>query len=156
MKYKANIEGFEGQNIEVNVGFWSGPKLLVNGEPAPKGDKRNEMLLQRNDVRQVIATWKPQLLGFDVPQLVVEGKVVSLVKPLKWYQWAWGGLPVLLAFAGGALGAITGLVAFSINAKVFRSELHDVLKYIVSGLYSITALIAYLFFATIVSFLISG
>jgi len=156
MKYKANIEGFEGQNNEVNIGFWSGPKLFINGEPAPKGDKRNEMRLQRNDLRQVTATWKPQLMGFDVPQLMVDGKVVNLVEPLKWYQWAWGGLPVLLIISGGFLGAFVGLIAFSINARVFRSGLNDVLKYVVSGLYSFAAVIAYLFMATIVSFLISG
>lgn len=156
MKYKANIEGFEGQNIEVSTSFWAGPKLLVNGERAPKGEKRNEMLLQRNDARQVVATWKPQLLGFDVPQLLLDGKTVSLVEPLKWYQWAWGGVPLLLVFAGGLLGAFVGLVAFSINARVFRSGLHEVLKYVVSGLYTFAAVIAYLFFATIVSILISG
>ena len=154
MRYKANIEGFEGQNIEVMISFWSGPKLLVNGEPAPKGEKRSEMLLQRNDARQVTAFWKPQLMGFDVPQLMVDGKVISLVEPLKWYQWVWGSLPVFLVFIGGLLGALLGLVAFSINAKVFRSGLNDVLKYVVSGLFSIAAVIAFLFLATIVSLII--
>lgn len=156
LKYKANIEGFEGQNIEVTVSFWSGPKLFTNGESAPKGDKRNEMLLQRNDARQVIATWKPQLLGLDVPQLLVDGKVISLVEPLKWYQWAWGGFPVLLVFAGGMLGALAGLIAFSINAKVFRTELNDVLKYVVSGSVSLIAVMTYLVLGTIISLLISG
>jgi hypothetical protein len=156
LKYKANLEGFEGQNIEVNTGFWSGPKLLINGESAPKGERRNEMRLQRNDLRQVTATWKPTLMGFDVPQLLVDGKVVSLVEPLKWYQWVWGGLPVLLVFAGGLLGVLIGLIAFSINAKIFRSGLNDVLKYIISGMFSLTAVIVYLFLGTIVSLLISG
>ena len=62
MGYKANIEGFEGQDLEVNVSFWTGPKLLVNGQPAPKGTKRGEMLLQRNDGRQVVAIWKQQMI----------------------------------------------------------------------------------------------
>ena len=34
MNYIAKIEGLENQNIEAKVSFWSGPKLLVNGEPA--------------------------------------------------------------------------------------------------------------------------
>lgn len=156
MKYTANLEGFEGQNIEVITGFWSGPKLFINGEPAPKGDRRNEMRLQRNDLRQVTATWKPVLMGFDVPQLLVDGKVTSLVEPLKWVQWVWGGLPVLLVFAGGLLGAFIGLIAFSINAKIFRSGLGDVLKYIISGMLSFAAVMTYLTLGTIVSLLISG
>lgn len=156
MSYTANIDGFEGQNIEVNISFWTGPKLLVNGQPAPKGSKRGEMVLQRNDGAQVIATWKPQLIGLDVPQLIVDRKTVALVEPLKWYQWVWGGWPVFLLFIGGALGAIAGLVAFSINARIFRTEMNNVLKYVVSGVVSALAVIAYFIAAVVVSLLING
>ena len=86
MRYQTNIEGFEGQNKQVNLRFWSGPQLLVNGETAQKGDKRGEMLLQRNDGKQVTAAWKPQFLGLDIPQLAVDGKTIRFVEPLKWYQ----------------------------------------------------------------------
>jgi hypothetical protein len=155
MGYKTNIEGFEGQKIEVNIGFWSGPKLLVNGESAPKGNKRGEMVLQRNDGKRVTATWKPQVLGLDVPQLLVDGKAVNLVEPLKWYQWIWGGWPVVLLFVGGALGAIAGLVGFSINAKIFRTEMSEVLKYVVSGAVSVLAVLAYFVVALFFSILIN-
>ncbi len=143
MGYTANIEGFEGQNIEVNIGFWSGPKLLINGNPAQKGNKRGEMILQRNDGREVIAIWKPQFSGLDVPQLSVDGKIVILVEPLTWYQLVWGGWPVILLFIGGLLGAIAGVVGFSINAKVFRSGMNDIMKYVVSGIVSALAVGAY-------------
>ena len=155
MSYKANIEGFEGQNIEVTVSFWSGPKLLINGNPAPKGSKRGEMMLQRNDGKQVIASWKPQVLGLDVPQLIVDGKVTNLVEPLKWYQWVWGGWPVLLVFMGGVLGAVAGMIGFIINAKIFRTKMNDVLKYVISGVVSVLAVIAY-FVAAIIFSLLMG
>ena len=156
MSYPAAIEGFEGQKIEVNVSFWTGPKLLVNGAPAPKGSKRGEMLLQRNDGRQVVAGWKPQVLGFDIPQLVVDGNVVELVKPLQWYQWVWGGLPLLLVFTGGALGAAAGIVAFSINARLFRANLNELLKYLATGAVSVAAVIVYFIAALIFTLLIQG
>ena len=155
MSYIAKIEGFEYQNIEAKVSFWSGPKLLVNGEPAPKGSKRGEMVLQRNDGKQVTARWKPQFLGLDVPQLVVGEKAIRLVEPLKWYQWIWGGWPVLLLFAGGALGAMAGMIAVAINARVFRAEMNDVLKYLVSGAVSILAVTAYFIAALIFSILLN-
>ena len=155
MSYIAKIEGFEYQNIEAKVSFWSGPKLLVNGEPASKGSKRGEMVLQRNDGRQVTASWKPQFLGLDVPQLLIEGKAINLVEPLKWYQWVWGGWPVLLLFAGGALGAMAGMLAVAINAKVFRAEMSEVLKYLVSGVVSVLAVVAYFIAAMIFSILIN-
>ncbi len=155
MNYTAKIEGLENQNIEAKVSFWSGPKLLVNGEPARKGTKRGEMILQRNDGKQVSATWKPQFLGLDVPQLVVDGKTIDLVEPLKWYQWVWGGWPAMLLFVGGALGAITGMIAAVINAKVFRTEMSGVLKYVVSGVVSMSAVVVYFIAALIFSILIN-
>lgn len=156
MRYKLNIEGFEGQDIEVKTSFWSGPKLLVNGQPAPKGSKRGEMLLQSNDGRQVVARWKQRFMGLDVPQLVVDNKVISLVEPLKWYQWVWSGLPIALVFVGGALGAIAGIIGFTINAKIFRTEMNSVLKYVVSGVVSILAVVAYFIAATLLIILVRG
>lgn len=155
MSYNAKIEGFEGQDIEVKVSFWTGARLLVNGEPAPKGAKRGEMALQRNDGKQAIARWKPQFLGLDVPQLDVDGKLVTFVEPLKWYQWLWGGWPVALLFFGGALGAIAGVIATTINAKVFRTEMSNVLKYVVSGAISGMAVLVYFITATILTLLIN-
>ena len=156
MGYETRIEGFEGQNIEVQVGFWLGPKLLVNGEPAPKGKKSGEMLLQRNDGRQVIATWKPQFGGFDIPQLVVDGKATNLVEPLKWYEWIWGGLPLLLIFFGGAIGGACGAVGFMINTKIFRTEADGLLKYLITGVVSFVTVVVYLIVALIFSFLINS
>jgi hypothetical protein len=156
MRYKLNLDGFEGQNIEVKISLWSGPKLLVNNQPAPKGSKRGEMLLQRNDGRQVVAKWKPRLLGLDVPQLIVDDKVIDIVEPLKWYQWVWVGLPILLVFIGGALGGLIGAIGAIINAKVFRTEMNSVLKYIIAGSVSILAVVLYFIVAILLVVLING
>lgn len=156
MNYKVNIEGFENQILEVNTSFWSGPKLLVNGEPARKGSKRGEMVLQGADGKEVIASWKPQFLGLDLPQLIVDGKVVTLAEPLKWYQWVWGGWPIILLFIGGALGAVAGMISVTINAKVFRTEMGEVLKYAVSGVVSGLVVAAYFVFALIITLLINS
>jgi hypothetical protein len=155
MSYPAKIEGFEYQNIEVQTGFWTGPRLLVNGEPAPKGSKRGEMILRRDDGRQVTASWKPQFLGLDVPQLVVDGKTVQLVEPLKWYQWVWGGWPIVLLFVGGALGAIAGMLGAVINARIFRAEISEILKYVVTGVVSILAVLVYFVAAISLSLMIN-
>ena len=150
MNYPVKLEGFEGQKIEVQpAGTFSGYKLLINGQPAPQGPKRGQMLLRRNDGTQAIATWKAQLLGFDTPQLVVDGKPIALVEPLKWYEWVWGGWPVLLLFVGGVLGAIAGFIAFSVNAKIFRSSLGGVEKYTLTAVISAVAVMAYLVVATL-------
>ena len=67
MKYAVNLQGFEGQTIELQTqGMLSGPKLLVNGKPASKGEKRGEMLLRRNDGKEVVAKFQTAFL--DVPK----------------------------------------------------------------------------------------
>lgn len=156
MGYTVNLEGFEGQNIEARNSFWSGAKLIINGNPAPKGAKRGEMLLQRNDGRQVTAKWRPQGLGLDVPQLEVDGKVINLVAPLKWYQWLWSALPIVLVFVGALLGAVTGLVAFYLNGKIFRSQMNGALKYVLTGAVSLLAVAVYFIVALWVQGLLNG
>ncbi len=93
MRYPVHLEGFEGQTLEVQPGgLFSGPKVFVNHQPAPKG-KGREVILRRNAGTGVAATLKPIFFGLDVPQLVVEGKTIRVVEPLKWYVWAWIALP---------------------------------------------------------------
>jgi hypothetical protein len=156
MRYPVQLEDFQGQNVEVEVSFWSGSKLLVNGELAPKGEKRGEFALQRNDGKQAVATWKPQALGFDDPQLVIDGEPVQFVEPLKWYQWVWGGIPVLLIFVGGFLGAIFGFLAFMLNAKVFRADMSGVMKYVITAVISFLAVVGYLVIAIIIQLALGG
>lgn len=147
MSKTIQLEGFEGQLIEVRPpALFSGARLLMNGQPALKGPKRGQMLLTRSDGRQVFAFWKPQL--FDVPQLVVDGKTVEVVKPLKWYQWLWSALPIVLVFIGGALGALCGFIAFTVNANIFRSELPQLLKFLLTGVISVLSFFLYLILAS--------
>jgi hypothetical protein len=151
MGYQVKLEGFESQTIEAELdGIFSGPKLLVNGRPALKGKKRGQMTLQRDDGREVIATWKPQSLGFDLPQLVMDGQTVQLVEPLKWYQLLWSALPLLLIFFGGAIGGATGAIAAVINTRIFRySNLNVVLQFIITGVVSVLAGVVYLVVASL-------
>lgn len=111
--------------------------------------------MRRNDGRQIIATWQPQLLGLDVPKLKVDGDVLSLASPLKWYHWLWGGWPILLIFVGGAFGSIAGIACLIINARIFRANLNEPVKYVLTGLICIAAVLAYLFAAVSMSLLIN-
>ncbi len=150
MRYPLKLDGFEGQTLEVQPsGILSGPKLLVNGQPAPAGPKRGQMALRRNDGREVLVRWRPQVLGMDVPQLYVDGFVVNVAPPLPWYVWLWSALPVLLVLVGGALGAIAGFIAFAISTRIFRSSLPGLAKYGLSLLVSLLAIVVYLTAATL-------
>ncbi len=156
MAYPVSIEGFEGRKVEVEVSFWSGAKLMVDGVRAPKGSRRGEMLLTRGDGRHSVAVWKPVALGFDVPQLVVDGQTVRLVEPLRWHQWVWSALPIVLIFVGGAMGAVFGLIALSFNAGLFRSNLNPAMKYVATGAVSAAAVALYLIGAMLLNSMIGA
>jgi hypothetical protein len=138
MSYPLLLAGFESQTFEVEpAGMFSGPKLLVNGQAPQKGPKRGEMILTLDNGSRVIASWKSSFLGD--PALIIAGRKIDVLPALKWYQWTWAGLPVVLIFAGGALGGICGAIAFMLNTRVFRSEMSGVEKYILTLLISILA-----------------
>jgi len=148
MKYPVALPGFEGQKIVVDPpGFFSGPKLLVNGRPAPQGKGRGEMIVRRNDGKDVVCSFRHNFL--DVPSLMVDGKPLDLVEPLKWHEWAWNGLPVFLVFMGGALGAAIGLLAVTFNLRLFRSARRPALKYIFTAMIGIGAFLFYFIAATL-------
>lgn len=148
MTKQIELAGFEGQNIEIKpAGFFSGAKVLVNGETAPKGPKRGQMALRKNDGTEVIAHWQPTMLGFDMPKLVVDGEVIEIAKPIKWYEMVWSALPILLVFMGGLFGVLVGFIGFTINAKVFRSELNTLVKFLLTAGISVASGIGYFILA---------
>lgn len=83
-------------------------------------------------------------------------EVIELAPPLKWYQYLWIGLPLILVFVGGGLGGVIGVIAASSNGWVFRSNRSTAAKYILSALISIAAVIVYLIVSTTVRLLIMG
>ena len=83
MNIRPKLEGFEGQDIEIKASMWTGTRMFINGQKAPKGQHRGEMSLTRNDGRVVNARWIPQMFGFDTSQLEVDGKTYVLTPPLK-------------------------------------------------------------------------
>lgn len=156
MRYPVIIEGFEGQKIEVeSSGLVTGPKLLVNGQPAAKGPKRGQFTLRRNDGREAVASWKAGLSNLTgVPRLAVDDEIIDVIDPPPWYQLVWSALPFILIVLGGFLGAIIGFMAFSINNLVFRSNQSQVLKYVITGAINVAAFIFYLVVAILVASMI--
>ncbi|MBP7688077.1 MAG: hypothetical protein KA765_09220 [Thermoflexales bacterium] len=117
--------------------------------PAPKGPKRGQFLLRRNDGVEVVARFIKGYFLDPIPTVVIDEHPYVVAEPMKWYQWLWVGLPVLLVFSGGALGGLIGGAATGINGRVFRSTQQTVAKYLITGLISIIAIVAFLMSATL-------
>jgi len=62
---------------------------------------------------------------------------------LAWYEQLWIALPIGLVAVGGAIGGACGGAAWGVNQKIFRATKHPVLRYVLTGLVSVAAVIAY-------------
>jgi hypothetical protein len=154
MMYQINLRGFEGQTIEVQPpGLLSGAKLLLNGEPVSRGANRGEMLLRRNDGKDVTVQFKGFFL--DVPDLVVDDEVIQVVQPLKWYEWVWNCLPLLIVLRGEIIALIIAFVAISLNLSLFRNREGSLEKYGFTGLVSGCALVLSLALSVLLALLMN-
>ena len=133
-------EGFEGKRLAVRPAGWlSGPKLLVDGTPARR--EKGRYLVRNNTGNQVEVKLKYQL--DPVPKIEIAGRVLELARPLRWYEYVWMCLPLLLLFIGGAVGGLCGGGGVYVNAHIFRSDRSSVAKYLLTGVVSVGAVVAY-------------
>src|SRR5947209_16785489 len=85
-EYVLTLPGFEGRHIVVQTpGFFSSAKLLIDGQPAPPGPKRGQLLLRRNDGTDALAQLKIRNFIDPVPNVIVDGQLHNVAEPLKWY-----------------------------------------------------------------------
>jgi len=138
MQFPVKIEGFEGHHLAVTSDeFISNPQLLIDGQPAPSGQKRGEFILQRSNGTEANAQLTSSYLGFDpVPRLSVDGKIIQIMEPLERIAWVWSGIPLILFFVGRILGTLFGILAFAYNVRVFRSQRSSREKYLLTALIS--------------------
>ncbi len=95
--------------------------------------------------------------GIDpVPKVVMDGVPIILARSLTWYEYAWMGIPVFLVFAGGLLGAMFGLVATYMSARIFRSDRGAVVKYVLTGIISFGAIGGFIVGAVALQLLVEG
>jgi hypothetical protein len=81
---------------------------------------------------------------------VVGGQTITIMPPLQWYQYALMAVPMLLVFAGGAIGGFFGGMGAFLSSRVFRSDMNNGTKYALSGLISLGAFISYFIVAATV------
>jgi len=119
-RYPIRIDGFENQKVELEAsGFFSPAKITINGVKAEPGNKRNELLLRKPNGSTVSVFF--QNAFFDtIPRLLINGKTIQVVPSLKWYQYVFCGLTLILIFIGGAIGSILSMIGFLINIRTMR------------------------------------
>lgn len=134
---------FKTKRLSVEAAtFFAGPKLLLDG-----------VVLKRKGGRYLVASDSAQELPIKIlynfldpiPKVKIGDGTLELAKPLQWYEYVWIGIPMLLVFAGGALGGFVGAGSTVVNGRIFRSERSTVGKYALAAVTTVAG--AAIFFA---------
>jgi hypothetical protein len=146
MDYPVTLEGFEGHEIKLRVDTWSAaPILLLDGEVAPPGPKRNQYLLTRDDGTEELVKFRNSL--FDpVPQLKVGNQTYNVAEPLAWHELIWCLLPLGLVFFPGIDGILLAFAGCWVNNRLFRSERPLTQRYALTAAVTLAAVGIYMLF----------
>jgi hypothetical protein len=142
MRIEVRHPAFKRQQLSVETAssVFSGPKLLLNGAAVKKQKGRYSVTSDSGAEKLIQMRYN---LVDPVPTLKIDEQTVDLLEPLQWYEYAWSGLPILLVFAGGALGGLVGGAATIVNGRIFRSGRGAIAKYGLAGLITVSAVVAF-------------
>lgn len=135
------------------AGFFRGPRLLVNGNPATRSKGR--YTVNSDSGQGVVVELKHNVLD-PIPKVKIGDQPIELARPLTWYEYLWMGIPIVLVFAGGGLGALVGILAMYASARVFRGTRSGPAKYGLTALVSLGAFAAFVVLAVVAQMLIGA
>lgn len=124
-------------------GIFSDPVLLVDGKPVHAA-KDGTFTVLGEDASPVTVALVSR--GLDmIPDVRVDGRMVVLAKPLRWFGYAWCLLPVLLFLVAipGAVSGVLGAFVTYFNLRLFRTIRSPLAHYAVVALVSVAALALY-------------
>jgi Zn-dependent protease len=127
MRIQIKHPGFKTQHLSVETAsFLAGPKLLLDGVVVKRKGRSYQVASDRG---QEVAVKVIYNFLDPIPKLKIDDEMIELAKPLQWYEYVWIGIPMLLVFAGGALGGFVGAGSTVVNGRIFRSDRGAVSKY---------------------------
>ena len=148
MPIEVHHPAFQSQRLSVEpASGFVGPKILLNGVAVTRSKGRYPVMSDSG--AEVLVKMKYNLVD-PIPTLMIDDQPVKLAEPLQWYEYGWGGLPLLLMFIGGALGGLVGGYATVANGRIFRSDRSTAAKYGLSGVLTVSAIVV--FFVLAVAF----
>jgi hypothetical protein len=117
---------------EYTLTLKDGRRYCFQAETALKETGMMKALLQAGSIS------RPTLL-ISAPRSDIRPTKVST--KLTWYEHLWTALPIGLVAIGGGIGGVCGFTAWAINKTVFKKMENPVLKYVVTGLISASAVV---------------
>ena len=145
MRIEIKHPAFKAQRLSVETAsLFGGPKLFLNDTMVKK--QKGRYPVTADSGAEVLVQLKFNLVD-PLPTLKIGQETIKLAESLKWYEYAWSGLPILLMFGGGALGGLVGGAATVTNGRIFRSERSSMSKYALAAAITVSAVVVYLVLA---------
>jgi hypothetical protein len=154
MQIPISHPAFKAKQLVVETaGFFRGPRLLVNGAPAKRAKGRYAVITDAGN--ELVLELKHNFLD-PIPKVKIGEELIELARSLTWYEYLWIGIPIVLLFIGGGLGALVGISAVYLSARVFRADLNPFAKYGFTGLISLASGVVFVVLAAVVQLLIGA
>lgn len=115
--YPYDVPGLAGP-LALKPGFWR-QHLLQDGVPLARDGR--QFPVRRADGTTTPARFQRVLLGFDIPEIMVDGTIYAYAPRLPVWLAIWCFLPVALVVLGGFIPAIIGLLTAIANLRVMRT-----------------------------------
>jgi hypothetical protein len=133
---------FQARGLAVRLGgFFRGPRIVIDGSEV-KGRWRR-FLVRNNRGEEVTIRLISNHID-PIPKVMIGSTAIQLARPLEWYEYVWIGLPILLMFHGGFLGAVCGILAIRLSADIFRGSGAKAKRFLQTGMVSLASVAAYL------------
>lgn len=154
MEYTINLPDLEnGQLKLVTSNFFGKPKIFLNDFEIKKQNDRYSV--NGDSGKPILITLKNNFLD-PIPKVFANNNQIHIAKEIRWYEYIWTGLPILMVLQGGLLGALLGLISLRLNLNIFRGDRKIISKYLLTLGISLIFVIAYFTIATFVNVLIEN
>lgn len=157
MEWRFALPDGSKASCRLEKSFWLGRlRLWCQGREVPRStEKGKPFLIPVPNGQPVRVHVKGNGMDY-LPRIEVDGREVSLGRPLSTLEYALGGIPLVLIFLGGAIGGASGAVGTMYNYRLLRATTSLPMK--VLGVTGVTLLsvLVYLVVAGLVQTLMGG
>jgi len=130
--FKFTLPEYSNNSFEFESNIFSGKSTLKqNGAFVEQSKEKGKPFLIKTENDEIVKAFpKASFPDFSAPVLKINDKKYKMTESLKWYEYVFGGLPIVLIFGGGLIGGAAGGVATVINYTIFREEAPVANKYL--------------------------
>lgn len=137
--------------------FWLGRlRLWCQGREVPRSaEKGKPFLIPVPNGTPVRVQIKGNGMDY-LPRIEVDGREVLLGRPLSPLEYAFGGIPLVLIFLGGAIGGASGAVGTMYNYRLLRATTSLPMRVLGVAGVTLLSLLVYVILAALVQTLMRG